>query len=493
MLPPLRSPLRTLLLALLLGFAADSLFFGRWPGVSAPLFFALGLAALGWLAVREDRLPAGIALATGATVLFFAAMIAVRDAPVLVLFNLMAIVGLLLLLVANFRGTVGRGLGEWLLRLLEAGVMVGVLPVTLIGQALRGLPLRHVRFGKALPVVRGLALAVPALLCFGGLLVAADSVFASYVGQLLSLHVPVGHDALFGHSIVVVIAAWMCAGGLVTALTRAVPALPAEGETQRLHAERAAWRPLGTTEALTVLVSVDLLFGAFVLVQATYLFGGLDTLDRTGMTFADYARRGFFELVAVACLALLLLLALAALTGRAGKQARRFNAACIVMVALVLTMLASAFQRMWLYESAYGFTELRLYTHTFMVWLAVILALFVVALLRDRLSLFVRCALYAALLYLALLNVANPEALIVQANVARYAQTGKIDADYLATLSADAAPTIAASLNTLDPATRQTLHDTLDWRADQIRTALAAQGWPAWTWARAQAMSAAGN
>lgn len=491
MLAPFRSPFRVLVAALLLGFIADYLFFGRWPGVSLPVFITVGLAALVWLARRENRPPAGVAVATGAAVLFFAAMIAVRDSPVLVFFNLLAVAGLLLLLLANFRGLLNGGLGAWLVHLLEAGVMIGILPFALVGQALRTLPLRRISFGRALPVVRGLALAVPALLCFGGLLVAADSVFASYVGQLLNVRLPFDSDAAVSHTVVVMIAAWMCAGGIVTALSRAAPTLPAEGDTQRLHAERTAWRPLGAIEALTVLVSVDLLFGAFVVIQGAYLFGGIDTLDRTGMTFADYARRGFFELVAVACLALVLLLVLAALTGRAGMLARRFNTACVVMVALVLAMLASAFQRMWLYESAYGFTELRLYTHTFMAWLAVILVLFVAFLLRNRLALFIRSGLYTALVYLALLNAANPEALIVQANVARYATTGKIDAEYLTTLSADAAPTIATSLNKLDPVAQQIIRTALDWRADVISTALETQGWPAWTWARAQAVNAA--
>ena len=58
-----------------------------------------------------------------------------------------------------------------------------------------------------------------------------------------------------------------------------------------------------------MLVVVDLLFLAFVLVQFRYLFGGAELVrGLTGMSYADYARRGFFELVAVAALSLPLLL-----------------------------------------------------------------------------------------------------------------------------------------------------------------------------------------
>ena len=52
-----------------------------------------------------------------------------------------------------------------------------------------------------------------------------------------------------------------------------------------------------------ILVLVDIVFGAFVALQLAYLFGGLDTLTAVGMTYSDYARRGFFELIAAACLA----------------------------------------------------------------------------------------------------------------------------------------------------------------------------------------------
>ena len=79
----------------------------------------------------------------------------------------------------------------------------------------------------------------------------------------------------------------------------------------------------GLTDATRVIAApglyadvVDALFAAFMLIQGAYLFGGRDTLERTGMTFADYARRGFFELVTVACLALGFLWALALVARR---------------------------------------------------------------------------------------------------------------------------------------------------------------------------------
>src|SRR5581483_22778 len=130
-----------------------------------------------------------------------------------------------------------------------------------------------------------------------------------------------------------------------------VEPLPAEGDTQRLRPPRRPPIALGAVETLTVLVAVDLLFGSFMAIQGAYFFGGLDSLARTGMTYSEYARRGFFELLAVACLALTMLCAFAGVTRRdEAWQRRAFDAACAAMIALVLELLASAFQRMLLYE-----------------------------------------------------------------------------------------------------------------------------------------------
>lgn len=494
----LRSPLLLLTIAIVLGIAADRLFVGRWAGVSAPLFVLLGLAALLWRAQAEGRPPARANLWMGAAALLFAGLIAVRDTPTLVFLNAVAVVGLLLLQVAHFRGP------SWLrLPLVRMAVdpavaifKVGVEAAPLVLAAAQTVPSQQAQLRRAAPVLRGLLLAAPVLLCFGALLASADSVFASYVTQMFRFEIPFDLSTLIWHSLLALFASWFCAGGLYTAL-RSEPAplpetvLPAEGDTQRLQSNEQPWRVLGWVEALTVLVLVDLLFGVFMLIQGAYFFGGLDTLDRTGMTFAEYARRGFFELLAVACLTLALLWCLALLIKRiSGQQQRAFHIASGAMVVLVIGILGSAFQRMLLYEQAYGFTELRVYTHTFMLWLALVLLLSMLALLRDRPTMFVRGGLISALVYLALLNLANPEALIVRSNIARYQQNGKLDADYLASLSADATPDLVQSLGSLSPQDRGILHDALSIQHFELRQGLESYGWPAWSVARARALAA---
>ena len=487
----LRSPIRLGLLALALGLAADRLFVGRWIGISAPLFMLGGLLALAALNRVEGQRFTGNSWLLGAGALLFAALLAVRDTPTLVLLNLAACSGLLMLLVASFRGVslLQVPLLAAVMRLLLATAQIAFTPITLLVHVFQSLPVGRARLGAALPFLRGLLLALPLLLLFGGLLAAADSVFGSYMAQLFTWRIPFDPSEWFGHGLFIAATGWICAGGLTTALTLAPltqPGLPAEGDTQRLHAEALAWRPLGLIEALTVLLTLDGLFAVFVAVQGAYLFGGMNTLDRTGMTFADYARRGFFELVFVACLALSLLLVLALLTRRAVAQRRGFNSACVVMVALVLVMLVSAFQRMWLYEQAYGFTELRFYTHSFMIWLAVILVLFVVALLRNTMHRFIQGSLVTALVYVLALNLVNPLDLIVRANVASHAAGATLDVEYLGTLAADATPALVASLDQVDAESRAALQSYLAEHRLTLAQAAAEQGWPSWNLARAR-------
>ncbi|NIL99141.1 MAG: DUF4173 domain-containing protein, partial [Planctomycetales bacterium] len=125
--------------------------------------------------------------------------------------------------------------------------------------------------------------------------------------------------------------------------------------------ERALVAPfLGFTESAIVLGAVDLLFAAFVAIQFHYLFGGAANINAAGYTYSEYARRGFGELVATAFLTLGMIMVLGNWSRREGRRMRRwFNALSGILVGLVSVMLVSAFQRLLLYERAFGFTRLR--------------------------------------------------------------------------------------------------------------------------------------
>lgn len=492
----LHSPNRLLLTALWLGVCADFLFFGRSIGISAVIFVVLGLVALAWLSHVEERPPTRANIWLGVVASGFAFMLALRETPLLSALNACAAAGLLLMLVATFRGhplgalSWAQAMAHSLIALVEAAFY----PAPLLLHGARSVAEHSSHARRLAPVGRGLLLAAPALVIFTGLLAAADSVFAGYVGAVLALQLPFDLPATLNHMLFIGLAGWLCAGGLLAALREgplgsAGSELPAEGDTQRLRP--MARRPLGSAEALTVLVSVACLFGAFMLVQATYLFGGRDTLAQTGMTYSEYARRGFFELLAVACLSLTMLLTLAALTRRDSRGQRyAFNATCAIIVALVIGLLVSAFQRMLLYQATYGYTHLRIYTLSFMIWLALVLVLFLAALFRAVPRIFSWGTFATALLYLAALNGVNPDALIARENLARYHQSGNLDAWYLANLSSDATPELAAALPALNGDERTMIASALDTQRQRLEQIEATDGWPAWHLGRTQALQA---
>jgi hypothetical protein len=184
---------------------------------------------------------------------------------------------------------------------------------------------------------------------------------------------------------------------------------------------RASLSPfLGFTEAIVVLGSVNLLFAFFVGIQLRYFFGGQANIHLLGYTYAEYARRGFGELVVVALLSLLLYLGLVALAKRENPAQRWiFSAMGIALVALIAVILASAFQRLALYEGAYGFTGLRTYTHIFMIWLGILLLAVVGLEIAGVRRFFPLAALLAGLGFGVTLNLLDVDAFIVWQNVAR--------------------------------------------------------------------------
>ena len=206
---------------------------------------------------------------------------------------------------------------------------------------------------------------------------------------------------------------------------------------------------LGFTEASIVLGSVVALFATFVFIQFQYFFGGQTNIQIDGYTYSEYARRGFGELIAVAFFSLLLILGASSITRRETEAQRRvFSGLGIGIVALVIVMLISAFQRLTLYETAYGFSRLRTYTHVFMIWLALLLVAVAILEILHRERTFALAALLATLGFVLNLGIMNIDGFIVRHNVNRAAQGEEFDVSYLADLSSDAVPTLAALYRT---------------------------------------------
>jgi hypothetical protein len=244
------------------------------------------------------------------------------------------------------------------------------------------------------------------------------------------------------------VGAWGAAG-----LLRLASAAPFEMPIRR------RW-PLGPVEATTVLVALVAVFAAFVASQLVAAVGGASYVQRTaGLSYAEYARSGFFQLLGVAAISLAVLLAVRATVDLSDDaRRRRFLVLTETAVVLTLVIVAVAVRRLFLYEQAYGLTMLRLCSLLVALWIGAVFVLLGLALtgvrVLGRRNWLAPAAIALALAGLLAVNAANPEAIVVERNVDRFAQAGpdKLDVDYLTDqLTADAVPALVDALPRLRP------------------------------------------
>jgi hypothetical protein len=460
--PSSRAP-AVVLTGLALGALGDALLrVGPW-GLNALIWMLILLGTAAGLVRRfEGRWPLAAAGPAVVAVLAVAGM-AWRDSPVMKFFDFGVAVAAMVLVLWRVRG-VGCWRGgvfeQGARMLLGAGVAaVGYLPLFLPPSPWPAAATAGWR-ARGRGIVLGVILALPLLAVFGGLLVSADAVFAAFLQRLIDLDFAL----VMSHVLPAAVCAWITGGWLVGLVF-----------TERLKAPRLElpqWIRLDRVGVSLALGAVNVLFLAFVLVQVRFLFGGADLIAVTpGLTYAEYARRGFFELVAVAALALPVLLLGDWVLGDGARRGFRVQAG--LMVLLLGVILVSAGHRLRLYQAEYGWTEPRLYAVAFMLWLAAVLVWFAVTVLSGRRVWFVSGAAVAGVTLLVTLHGLNPDAWIVRQNLA-LARTGRaFDGRHAARLSADAFPALLAAWPELSEENRDRIGNRLrrweaagpaDWR-----------------------------
>jgi len=467
-------PLQLTAIAIALGIAFEVLFYSHPIGISFFLLSTLcGVGLLG-ASILEGHKPSWRDAFFFVPILFFSFMTYMRAEELTVFLNIVGTLILFALWVRDFKFQRFFDYG-----FLELGVSLVQVPVeslfrpwNTLGAAQRKVFKEGERRSVVLGVLRGLVLALPVLVILLVLLTSADLVFADRVRDALDWLDLERLAEYAGRTLFIVLGAIFTLGAIITALR--VP-----DDRKLIGEEKPILKPfLGFIEAMVILGSVDLLFLSFLIVQLRYLFGGAANIDAAGYTFSEYARRGFFELVAVGILSSGLILALAWWARREGQSRRRwFNGLSALLVIQVGLILYSSLTRLFLYEEAYGFTRLRTYTHVFIPWMALVLAASLILLFRNKLNRFALAVVVGIIGFVGTLNLLNVDAFIVRQNVARLEQGGEIDLDYLVTLSVDAAPELV-ELAGQDLEDEDILLGELACWNVQLEDDLKAQSWP---------------
>jgi hypothetical protein len=422
------------------GLVFDLLFYGKVPGISFPIFTALALGGVFISAHQSGGKIPGAAWLMALPLMFFSSMLYVRASEFVSFLNLMA-TGYLFVLVLRllFRPDLRQFLPAEYLRIfpnvfhrLRARLRQTFRELSVMRKLAASHP-------HAPQVVRGVLIAVPVLVIFGLLFSSADLIFRKYATEVFGFHV---NGTILGWVIWAAIVGLAFMGLLSYAQKGDVP----EKESKSVLAKKQ-WRT-GLIETTILFGSLNLLFLLFITVQLRYLFGGAHNILVAGFTYAQYARKGFFELLTVALISFVLVWAFERMLPRTGRQHPvQFRILSAALAVQVLIIMVSAFKRMALYESAYGFTSLRMYVHMVIVWLAVIFcALLYKIFVDERRSTFAFTAFLSVLALLLTVNLINVDGFVAHKNIARYHATGKLDGEYLGQLSVDATPQLVRLL-----------------------------------------------
>ncbi len=456
---------KILVAALALGVAGDGLLRGGTWRLGFALWIAGFIAVVFVIGGRRTHarllMLAGIALAAFGLVF--------RDAPMLYVIDLLSV--LCMGAITLWYGSGGDLAHLTVIESVRIGIIAAVNTIgggaAVVGEnfaAHRGTAAAR---ASARSLLLGAVIAVPPLVLVASLLASSDIVFDRMLQRVLTA---VTSDGLT-HLFVVVLLAWVAAGWLRAALgcsaATSVPQLRTPG--------------LPFKSVAVGIYAMIALLSLFLVTQARVVFGGASFLRETaGLSVATYARAGFFQLI-FAAVVVLVALAVAEwlMSGDDEPGHLHYTVAGAVLLALVSTLLVSAAVRIWLYVSEYGLSVDRSFASAGIVWVCGLLMAFALTTLRGRAAQFMPVALMVSSLWVATVNVVNPEAIVVRVNVARAVAGRPFDARYHALLSADALPVLiseaprlsAFDCHLLDLALRDV------WRARLVNPATRSTDW----------------
>ncbi|MBI5964403.1 MAG: DUF4173 domain-containing protein, partial [Chloroflexi bacterium] len=452
------NPNKLWIIVFALGWLFDFLFWKQQPGVNFSIFMTACVTAAFYLLLSDGLRPNQTSLILLPLFGFFVTVTFLRAEPMTTFLAYTFTLLMMTLLAVSYLG------GRWVLytivdymgKFLRLFGSVLTRPISFTNDIRKAQAEAGIQPAKRniWPVVRGIVIALPIIAIFASLLASADAIFSQRLTDLIDWFNIENLPELIFRFVYIVVIGYGLAGVVLHAST--------ESKDEKLASEGNPLIPpfLGYVESTIVLGSVVALFLAFVVIQFQYFFGGRINIHIDGFTYAEYARRGFGELVTVAFFALLLFLTFSAITKRDTETQRKlFSGLGVTLVALLLVMLVSAYQRLGLYEAAYGFSRLRTYTHVFLIWLGLLLVVTIVLEILRKERMFTFAMLIAALGFAMTLPILNVDAFIVNQNIQREIRTQKdsnltgggradLDAQYFLDLSDDAVPPLVKAYRT---------------------------------------------
>ncbi|MGZ5486483.1 MAG: DUF4153 domain-containing protein, partial [Nitrososphaeraceae archaeon] len=281
---------------------------------------------------------------------------------------------------------------------------------------------------RVLPkVIIGILISIPLLAIILWLLSSADIVFKN-----LFINMPL--LKIFKHFLVIILVS-------VYAICFLWTLLKAFDEKNDSTYNKINWKLfLDPVVLLTILILINAIYTIFSFIQFTYLFGGSSFILPSSFTYAEYARRGFAELIIVTIINFGILIFGITFVKKDSKRIFvALRAFLTFLVIFTFILLISAFYRMLVYEQTYGFTYLRIFVQAFMIMLFFLFVINIIYIWYPKLPIIKSYFIISLAIYI-IMNFANVDIIIAKNNINRYFETGQIDMVYLKGLSYDAAP-----------------------------------------------------
>lgn len=282
-------------------------------------------------------------------------------------------------------------------------------------------------------ILSGLLIALPLLLFFSNLFSQADAVFSSKFDNILEFIDRFNLAEFIYRLFFISFISLILLGVYLHSISK--------NHDEKLSSDKEKKGLIGFIEIAVVQISIILLFSSFVFIQFKYFFGSQANISFTGFTYAQYARRGFNELVTSTIITVALVMFISFYTKVKNKKQRIIiSSLSTFLISLDFVLLYSAFQRLRLYENAYGFSRFRTYTHVFIICLSVFLLAIVLLEWFKKRRYYAFSILVLSMVFIASLNIINVDRLIVSKNIDHYEISGQVDNLYIISLSLDALP-----------------------------------------------------
>jgi hypothetical protein len=433
-------------MALFVGIIQYILFYGEEIGMSYPLFVGVLYAYLFWGLHRQVRRGLDLEFMLLVPIALLSLTFFIFANPLLLVLNFLVIP--LLIVAQTMRmvelkrhlGQPFRYFNDLIKQIIVRSFAYFPQPLLLFINLLRDRT-GSSRNRSLLKVGLGLLLTLPLLIVVVPLLASADSMFHQQIAgwQQIFLKINLG-SFLFRTIWIVFVSSYLFSYLWALKHPRVVQVKEiSDVDWEAVEAPKPI--SLDTTVALTVLVVINAVYLLFTIVQFSYFFAAGDGVLPDGTNYAEYARRGFTELVIVTIINFSLLLGgIHRVKPEGSPRLKLFLKVMLSMLVVsTVVMLISAHLRLSLYEEAYGYTTTRILVHAFMLFLAVLLILSLVRVWVDQMLL-LKPFVWVSFITWVLINFSNIDVIIAKNNLQRYTQSGKIDLDYFGSLSYDIIP-----------------------------------------------------